>query len=189
MRTKTIFFVLAALAAWTPAARAQLRGTGYSPLSPAQVGTRLEAVIECGFGYRPHEKYDVKLTLLEVLRGDRALERIKAASASNKPPNAGLEYILVHIRFEFYAKGAPGDCVHELRGEEFTAFSADGQQYEAAMITPPQPGLSAKLHSGDSFDGWLAFQAPQGGNKALLRFVASVGSAVEQGGQVWFQLY
>ena len=192
MRTKTIFCiwcVLAALAVRMPPARSQLRGTGFSPLNPAQVGARLETVIECGFGYSPHEKYDVKVTLLEVVRGDKALERIKAASASNQPPNAGFEYILAHIKFEFFAKGAPGDCVHELRREEFTAFSADGQQYEAAMVTPPKPELSAKLRSGDSFEGWLAFQALQGGNKALLRFVASVGSAVEQGGQVWFQLY
>ena len=189
MRTKMIFCLLAALGVWIPAARAQSRGTGFSPLHPAQVGTRLETVIECGFGYSPHEKYDVKVTLLEALRGDKALGRIKAANASNQSPKAGFEYVLARVKFEFFAKGAPGNCVHELRREEFAAFSADGQEYEAAMIAPPQPGLPAKLKSGDSFEGWLAFQAPQGGNKALLRFVASVGSAVEQGGQVWFQLY
>ncbi len=189
MRTKMIFCMLAALAASMPAMRAQSRGPGFSPLNPAQAGTRLGTVIECGFGYSPHEKYDVNVTLLEVLRGDKASERIKAASASNQPPKAGFEYILARVKFEFFAKGAPGNCVHELRREEFAAFSADGQEYEAAMIAPPQPGLSAKLNSGDSFEGWIAFQAPQGGNKALLRFVASVGSAVEQGGQVWFQLY
>ncbi len=181
--------MLAALAASMPAARAQSRGAGFSPLNPAQVGTRLGTVIECGFGYSPHEKYDVKVTLLEVLRGDRAWDRIKAASASNQSPKAGFEYVLARVKFEFFAKGAPGNCVHELRQEEFAAFSADGQEYEGAVIAPPEPGLSAKLNSGDSFEGWLAFQAPLGGNKALLRFVARVGSGVEQGGQVWFQLY
>ena len=79
--------MLTALAASMPVARAQSRGAGYSPLNPAQVGTRLETVIECGFGYSPHEKYDVKVTLLEVLRGDKASERIEAASASNQSPN------------------------------------------------------------------------------------------------------
>ncbi len=189
MRTKMIFCLLAALTAWIPAARAQSRGTGYSPLNPAQVGNRLETVIECGFGYSPHEKYDVKVTLLEALRGEKAWERIKAAGTSNQSPKAGFEYVLARVKFEFFAKGAPGNCVHELRPEEFSAFSADGQEYEGAAVAPPGPGLSAKLNSGDSCEGWLVFQAPLGGNKALLRFVARVGSGVEQGGQVWFQLY
>ena len=91
MRTKMIFCMLAALAASMPVARAQSQGAGFSPLKPAQVGTRLGTVIECGFGYSPHEKYDVKVTLLEVLRGDKASERIKAASASIQPPKAGFE--------------------------------------------------------------------------------------------------
>ena len=183
--------LMLAIAGRAPATRAQTSTgkLGFSPFSPAPVGIRLETVIECGFGYSPHEKYDAKVTLLEVVRGDKAWERIKAASASNKPPQAGFEYILARIKFEYFARGAPGDCVHELRREEFTAFSGEGKEYEDPSIVPPKPELNAKLRPGDSLEGWLAFQAQQGESKALLRFVASVGRAVEQGGQIWFRLY
>lgn len=162
---------------------------GFSPLNPAPIGMQLETVIECGFGYRPHEKYNVKVTLLEAVRGDKAWQRIKAVSASNQPPQRGFEYILARIKFEYSARGAPGDCIHELRSEEFTAFSGKGIEYENPLVVPPQPELNAKLRSGESFEGWLVFQTSPSEDTALLRFMASVGRAVEQGGQIWFRLY
>ncbi len=177
---------------WSPlpmSAQTSTRAKGFSPFSPAPVGLQLESIIECGFGYRPHEKYDIKITLLEVLRGNKAWELIKSASAASKPPKDNYEYILARIKFDYYARGAPGDCVHELRQEEFTAFSAGGKQYEAASSVPPKPELTGKLSSGDSLEGWLVLEVEQSESKPLLRFVASVGRAVEQGGQVWFQLY
>ena len=87
------------------------------------------------------------------------------------------------------ARGAPGDCIHELRSEEFTAFSGKGIEYENPLVVPPQPELNAKLRSGESFEGWLVFQTSPSEDTALLRFMASVGRAVEQGGQIWFRLY
>lgn len=162
---------------------------GFSPLNPAPIGMQLETVIECGFGYRPHEKYNVKVTLLEAVRGDKAWQRIKAVSSSNQPPQRGFEYILARIKFEYSARGAPGDCIHELRPEEFTAFSGEGIEYENPLVVSPQPELNAKLRSGESFEGWLVFQTSAGEDRELLRFMASVGRAVEQGGQIWFRLY
>jgi hypothetical protein len=162
---------------------------GLSPFNPASVGVPINTIIECGTGYTSHELYDTKITLLQVLRGEKAWERIKAASTSNESPNVGFEYILVHIRFEYFARGSPGDCSHELSGAQFTAFSGDGMQYETPSVEPPNPKLGGKLYSGDSAEGWLAFQVEQDDSKPLMTFTAEPAGAIEHGGGIWFQLY
>jgi hypothetical protein len=176
MRTKMIFCMLAALAASMPAMRAQSRGPGFSPLNPAQVGTRLETVIECGFGYSPHEKYDVKVTLLEVLRRDKASERIKAASASNQPPKAG-SVCLARVKLGVFAKA---ELCHELRQEEFAAFrrwARIGGRHDC-LSRGSEPSFQAIPSKAGS---------PSRHRKAGTRHcweVCQCRSAVEQGGSV-----
>lgn len=162
---------------------------GSSPLSPAPAGLPVKTIVECGKGYISHELYDATISLLEIVRGEKAWERIKEASASNESPKGGFEYILAHIRFEYFARGTPGDCGHELKEEQFTAVSTDGKVYKTPSVVPPNPRLNGMLRSGDSLEGWVAFSVPQGESKPLMSFAVKVGGAVEHGGNIWFQLY
>jgi hypothetical protein len=162
---------------------------GSSPLSPAPTGLPVKAIVECGKGYISHELYDATITVLEIVRGAKAWDLIKEATLSNKPPNVGFEYILARIRFEYFARGFPGECSHELRPEQFTAVSANGKEYKALSVVPPKPELSGRLHSGDSLEGWVAFLVLQQDRKPMTTFTADVGGAILHGGGVWFQLY
>ena len=162
--------------------------SGYSPLSPAPVGVAVADIIGCGRGYNSHETYDIKITLLEVLRGKEASEHIKMANTANQPPDAGFEYILARIRFEYFARGSPGDCAYELMGEQFTAVSSDGKEYTRPSLVLPKPELSGTLNSGDSLEGWVGFQVAQSDKKPLMSFTADPGGVVTHGGGVWFQL-
>jgi hypothetical protein len=145
--------------------------------------------IECGEGYTSFELYDMKINLLEIVRGAKAWDLIKEASASNKPPKVGFEYILARIRFEFSSRGSPQECIHELRREEFTALSADGKEYETPSVVPPKPELSGSLRSGHSLEGWIVFSVAKDDSKPLMAFDPASGGAMSRGKVIWFQLY
>ena len=170
----------------SPSAQAQEPGS--SPTSPALAGTTIADIVECGEGYTSHELYDMKITLLEVIRGEEAWKRIKGASASNKPAVPGSEYVLARIRFEYKARGVPGLCIHPLSPNDFTAYSANGEDYKPASVVPPKPELQKGLKSGESFEGWLVFMVAQQDKAPLMSYSAGTGGAVQHGGDKWFSL-
>lgn len=162
-------------------------GTSFSKAAP--VGVTIASIIECGEGYESHELYDVKITLLETARGDKAWEMISEADASVEPPEADFDYVLAHVRFEYSARGLPGTCVLELIGsEQFVAVSASAQRYEVLPVRL-EPQLNAQLHSGDAAEGWVAFIVSQDDSTPLMYFTADPSAVVAHGGEVWFRLY
>ena len=161
---------------------------GNSPSSPAPAGKPFLAMIECGEGYTSQELYDMKITLVEVLRGKRAWDFLKRATPSNNSPKTGFDYILVRVKLEFSARSPGRECSHELRPEQFAALSADGREYESPTVVPPKPGLSGNLRSGESFEGWRAFLVRQGDSKPLMTFDPASGGGMSRGKIIWFQL-
>jgi hypothetical protein len=166
------------------------QGQGSSPSDPVPVGTTVSGIIECGEGYTSHELYDMKITLLEVVRGEQAWERLQAASSSNKPAEPGTEYLLARIKFEYSARGVPGTCVHQLAPEEFTAYSASGEDYRTVSVVSPKPELRRGLKSGKSFEGWVVFAVAKDDKAPLMLYsAADSGGAVQHGGGKWFLLH
>ncbi len=161
---------------------------GSSPANPAPAGTLLAGIIECGQGYTSHELYDMKITLVEVVRGEEAWKRIARASSSNKPASAGFDYILARVRFEYHARGTPGLCVHQLLPGQFTAYSADGDEYKAVSVVPPAPEMRKDLKSGETFEGWLALMVAREDMAPLMSYSADKGGAIAHGGGKWFVL-
>ena len=162
---------------------------GSAPSSPAATGITLSGIIECGEGYTSHELYDMKITLLEVIRGEEAWKRIRESDSSGKAADPGMEYLLARIRYEYNARGAPGTCIHQLVPDEFTAYSAKGEDYSAAKVAPPKPELRKELKSGESFEGWVVFAVPKDDEAPLMSYsAADSGGAVEHGGGKWFSL-
>jgi hypothetical protein len=164
------------------------QGLGSSPSLAAPAGTTLTDIVECGEGYTSHELYDMKISLLEVIRGEEAWKRLREASASNKPADPGSEYVLARVRFVYKARGLPGLCVHPLLPEQFTAYSAGGEDYKPTAVVPPKPELRKDLKSGESFEGWIVFMVDQQDKAPLMSYSAGTGGAVEHGGDKWFVL-
>jgi hypothetical protein len=107
-------------------------GTG---IPPADIGTELSIK----FNDRPERlgsvlidpPYEVRVTLLEIVRGDTKwarLARLKYALEYNDPPDPGFEYLLAKIRFQ-YLKGSHPDAKYGLSAYEFAAVSSDGKEY------------------------------------------------------------
>ncbi len=167
-------------------APAQTQGSAPSLAAPS--GVALSDIVECGEGYTSHNLYDMKIALLEVIRGEEAWKRIREASAANKPAESGSEFVLARIRFEYQARELPGLCVHPLLPEQFMAYSASGEDYKPASVVPPQPEMRKELKSGESFEGWLAFRVAQQDKAPLMSYSAGTGGAVQHGGNKWFIL-
>ncbi len=161
---------------------------GSSPAAPALSGVTLTGIVECGRGYTSHELYDMRITLVEVVRGDEAWKRIREASSSNKAAEPGLEYVLARVKFEYYARGAPGLCIHQLGPQQFSAVSLDGQDYQIAQIVVPKPELRKDMKSGETVEGWIAFSISQQDKGPLMTYSADQGGAIEHGGAKWFLL-
>jgi len=161
---------------------------GSSPAAPASTGVALTGIVECGQGYTSHELYDMKMTLVEVIRGEEAWKRIREASSSNKAAGPGLEYVLARVKFEYYARGSPGLCIHQLSPQQFSACSSDGQDYQLADVVPPKPEMRKAMKSGETVEGWIAFAVSQQDKAPLMTYSADQGGAIVHGGAKWFLL-
>jgi len=189
LKGKKLYYMLAALmmvAAIPSLLQAQTAGS--SPMAAAPRGVTLTGIVECGQGYTSHELYDMKITLVDVLRGEEAWKRIKEANPSNKAAGSGLEYVLARVKFEYYARGTPGLCVHNLNPQQFSACSSDGQDYQIADVVAPKPELRRDMKSGETVDGWIAFAVSQQDKGPLMNYSADKGGAIQHGGEKWFLL-
>jgi hypothetical protein len=155
------------------------------------VGVPLNTIIVFGDQYNGgDELYDVKITVAELLRGEKAWQMVKAASEANMPPSAGMEYLLARVKFEFSARVRPEHYNYMLDPSQFSAMSAATAPYlTAALLAPVKPELRATLQTGDSAKGWVAFLVPRGDHTPLMMFRADVGSVIHQGDASFFKLY
>jgi hypothetical protein len=155
------------------------------------IGLPLTTIVIFGDQYNGgDELYDVKITVEEAVRGEKAWQMVKDTSALNKPPAAGSEYVLARIRFEFSARTKPDHYRYILDQSQFTAMSGDDRMYDAAVLAKqPEPALHATLRSGDSAEGWVAFLVPGGDHTPLMLFREDVGSVIHEGSGSLFKLY
>ena len=182
-------FVVLMIAATALASPAYAQRIGSSPAAPAPVGATVQTIVECGDGYESHELYDARITLLEAVRGEQAWELIKAAEATAEAPKDGWDYLLAHVKFDYAARGRPGDCAHNLKEQEFVSTAPDGQPYAATSVPPPKPRLNGTMHSGDSLEGWVVFSVPRADGLVLMSFGTKEGGGFVHGGNTWFKLY
>lgn len=158
--------------------------SGETTRKGAMIGEQLSGTINVwGAGaseYGDEEVYDVKITILEVLRGEEAWTRLQAVDSSNVRPRDGLEYILAHIRFEYFAKTSPGNKSYTIKQDDFKVYSEENRAYEPPKVSSPQPELIGKrFRSGDSHEGWITFLTATDNEKPFVFFI----------GGMWFQLF
>lgn len=158
--------------------------SGSSTREAARLGESLSGTINVwGAGaseYGVDEVYDVKITLLEVLRGREAWARLQTVNSAIIPPKDGFEFLLVRLRFEYFAKTLPGNKSYTVKRDDFKVYSGENRAYEASQVSPPQPELiGRRFRSGDSREGWIPFLTATDDERPLIFFV----------GGMWFQLF
>ncbi len=182
-----IFAVLACLilAAITSVGTAAAQGD--SPSNAAPIGTSIKTQVECGDRAGSMEPYDAKISVLQVLRGKEALDRLKA---TNTPPKPGFDYVLARVAFQMNAILAPGNKTFELaRKMQFVALTADGNEQDPPSIAPPAPELHRIVKSGEAAEGWIVLMVEQANKKPVMFFDPAAGGAMGGGRVLFFQLY
>ena len=154
---------------------------GQSLSSPVPIGVTGATTVDNQDIFDPSPPSDVKITVLEIARAERAWDLIREASTSNRQSESDFDYVLVRIKFDYYAReGTAKDKTYELRKDELVAASSEGNWYKIPEIVLPKPNLKTRLRSGESSEGWVAFLVPHGDKKPLMFF---------QRGGIWFELY
>lgn len=99
------------------------------------------------------------LTVLEVIRGEKALAIVRAWESYNPRPAADEEYIIVRIRAK--AVAAPEGTQGEVYDYDFTFISADGTEYEYAYAAGMDDELGA-MYEGGSCEGYAVCLVKKG---------------------------
>ncbi len=154
-----------------------------SPDAPTPLKVTARTNINIGEGYATGvESVRAAITVLEIVRGERAWEMVRSASASNRPPDSGMEYLCVRIRFEFGEKGSSDEGSYGIREEQFASVAQNGKQYDRPNILLPKPQLNGRLYPGESLEGWIALLVNSEDRKPLMTFGNNYA-------RVWFKLF
>jgi hypothetical protein len=129
--------------------------------------------------YQIEEPHNISMTVMEIVRGSKAWDIIKAADASNKAPDTGNEYLIARVKFTY---GSGGNVYYTLKKEYFKAYSSANKEYATPSVVDPKPVLvdGTALYQGQMAEGWIAFTVAQSDTKPVMFFFPS---------STWFQLY
>ena len=103
------------------------------------------------------ESYSAVFTIVEVLRGEKAYERINAANQQNPSAGVGKEYILAWVRAKITSvKDKKYVTLEDIR-TNMSCYSWDGELYPSTNPSGINPVNEQPKNVGDSVDGWVAF--------------------------------
>lgn len=100
-----------------------------------------------------------RVTVLELIPD--ATGAVKTANMFNREPAPDHLYVMVRVRVQYLASGAPGDRATEVNWLAFRLLSADGQIREPAALVAPPPTLQATLIPGGTTEGHVIFETPK----------------------------
>ena len=155
----------------------------FAERNAAPLGKAVEGMIQvsgpAASAYGAQELHSVRITLLQVLRGSSAWERILEADESAQPAESGFEYLIARVKLEYDPDGGGGMLTYSVKPDHFRIYSEDDREYAHPPVEPPKPGLTGRtFYSGDLHEGWLCFKVAETDRKPLLFFY----------GGMWFQL-
>ena len=145
--------------------------------NPVPVGSAI-AVTSQSY-YNKDKTFDITIT--EVIRGQRAFQRLLDVNRYNDAPDAGHEWLLFKVRVSYLPnqEGVADDF-----DEEILVVSSRGFVYDEEGVVEPEPNLGdVALWPGAVQEAWIAWQVAVDDAHPLMLF----GSRDYEGGQ-WFSL-
>lgn len=100
-----------------------------------------------------------ELWVIEAIRGDEALQRVKEANMFNEDPAEGMEYVIVHIGARNVKPDAGSDSISWL---SFKATGDAGRVYDNPTVVDPEPSLDYDVYAGGEVHGWVTVQVAAG---------------------------
>ncbi len=183
-----VLLVLTAVASLQPAV-----AQDNSSANPAPIGSPVRSMIELGSVYS--NIYDITITVLETVRGEKAMESLKAADPNNKPPADGFEYVVARIKFDFKGRAVSDKIPFDIGNDplQWVALTSNLTEYPKAdpksLVSAPQPPLKGRINPGQSLEGWVAFAVDKKDSKPVMVFDPDTGGATGRGRTLFFKLY
>jgi len=95
------------------------------------------------------------MTVLEVITGQEATDRVTVANSFNDPPRDGFTYVLIRVAVE-----NTGDHPLRLDTDDFAIVGSSGLVRRFVGAVPPDPAVDAVVAPGATHEGWLVLGAP-----------------------------
>ena len=190
MKNKFAVLIVALLASMAAASLQPAIAQFNSSTNPAAIGSPVKSMIELGSVYT--NIYDITITVLETVRGKDAMDRLKAASADNKAPANGFDYILARVKFEFKGRAVSDRIPLDLGNAPLMWVALAGKdmtEYDRVSVTVPKPAMGGVVKPGDTVEGWLAFAVASNDPKPVMVFDPDTGGATGRGRTLFFKLY
>ncbi len=159
-------------------------GPGFSKADPAPINSAVafhEAVNDSGQGTAD---YSVRLTLVEVLRGSAAAEKMVhdiPFFIVNNPPDR--EFLLAHFKYELSDASPSGFSRLVNRNPFEISINGNIDPDNNKFILGPKPDFYGKIQRGGVVDGWIAYTIPKDARGPLIvygrNFVGTDG--------IWFK--
>jgi len=121
----------------------------------------------------PNDVEEYKITINEVKRGDDANSLVKSASASNRIPSAGHEYLLVNA-YVAYTKGE--DKVMMSRSKFVACCDDKIEESKSVELPEDYSEFSGWSNPGEQKEGWIAFEVPTG-KEVIIKYKPSVSQS------------
>ena len=151
------------------------QNAGYSRDNPAGVGAKLTYSFDS-------DKYTANVTMLELLRGNAAWQKIQNASAYNDPAPVGKEYVVAKFDFEL-VKSPDQYFLYDL---QFDLISQAGKEYnDDCYVTDPEPSLYSHLYQGAQHQGYVVYLCDIADIKPVIAFKRDYNGL----GGIWFKGY
>jgi hypothetical protein len=112
---------------------------GFDRADPVPLGERIVG-----------ETWEVRV--IESVRGEEALRRIKEENQFNEDPQPGMEYVLVHIGARNVGTESGDQSIEEF---SFKLTGDAGRVYDMPSVVDPQPDFSFEVYPGGEVDGWI----------------------------------
>ena len=160
-----------------------------SSTNPASIGASVRSMIELGSVYS--NIYDITITVVETVRGKKAMEMLKKANAKTEKPPEGYEYLLVRVKFDMKGRAVSDTLTFDLGDEplQWVALTSDLMEYPQISVTAPSPVLKGRIKSGDSIEGWVAFAVDKKDNEPVMVFDPDSGGATGRGRTLFFKMF
>jgi hypothetical protein len=161
-------------------------GTGLSKSAPASIDEPIaftERANDTGQGYAD---YSARLTLLEVLRGNAAYDKIKQSYPYNLINiQQDREFMVTRFKYELTDTSVAG--ASRLVNRDSFAVYRDGKfdAEDNRYIIGATPDFYGRVIKGGSVDGWIAFTVPKDASWPLIVY----GSTNAGSGGIWFKTH
>jgi hypothetical protein len=190
MKSKLAVFIITLLGLMVAASLQLVMAQDNTPTNPAAVKTPVRSMIELGSVYT--NIYDITVTVLETVRGNAAMERLKAVNSGVSAPANGFEYVLARVKFDHKGRNVSDNLSFDLGNDPLQWIALSGSdltEYDRVSVKVPTPALVGRVKPGSSLEGWVAFAVQQKDNKPVMVFDPDTGGATGRGKTLFFKLY